>query len=164
MLPSRCQNRETWRWSHRTWHFKTGGQTLRSGPEAGKLEKERFMKGSHMKIISSKPWPKPGNLAPKPTSLEIKNLFRDVFNDNDNFQAVGPNLEIWLWSHHAWKWRICERICLCKHCLPSVRKPFYNIFVFRHDGFRARFWNFGQLIGSDNFHKTTPSQIHHFTA
>ena len=124
-------------------HFQTGGQNLEIWPLAAKPGNERFVKGSLMKMISSRPLAKTWKSGYAAGKFGNQECDEGSPYENDNFQAVGPNQEIWLWSHNTWTWRICKRICLRKHWLPSIRKSLYNPFVFRHGGFRPRFGYFG---------------------
>ena len=76
-------------------------KTLRSGPGAAKPGNERFVRGSLMKIISSRPLAKTWKSGYEADKFGNQEFVQGSLYENDNFQAVGPNLEIWLSSHRV---------------------------------------------------------------
>ena len=71
-------------------------KTLRSGPGAAKPGNERFVKGSLMKMISSRPLAKTWKSGYAAGKFGNQECDEGSPYENDNFQAVGPNQEIWL--------------------------------------------------------------------
>ena len=74
---------------------KPVAKTLRSGPGAAKPGNERFVKGSLMKMISFRPLAKTWKSGYAAGKFGNQECDEGSPYENDNFQAVGPNQEIW---------------------------------------------------------------------